>query len=204
MYPTQVIKQFLNKDQLAEINQWSEAYDASGDIVPAPIGHYLGVSPEVDSMIKSLIPTLPNELLFVRILEATSPGGPHADNGLPLPLPDDYPIPNFARTFIIPLTNQETNTIVFNQAMPLGISIYDHMASLPALDVRDSVGQETYQRYLTHSGKDWMARLSIDVVFPWQAGDLLVFDRSRIHCSDNWAVNELGVKRGFVIWSEIR
>jgi hypothetical protein len=204
MYQTQVITGFLNSNQLAEIQRGVAAWDSTHDVVPAPIGRYLGVSPEVDQQLNSLIDCLPNEQLFIRILDATSPGGPHADNGLPQPLPPDYPIPNFGRTFIIPLTTQSTHTVVFNQAMPLGVGICDHMERLEPLDPRQCVGQETGQQYLSHTGREWLDRLSIDVIFPWHAGDLLVFDRSRIHCSDNWAVNGLESKQGFVIWSEIQ
>jgi hypothetical protein len=204
MYQTQVIKGLLQGSVLAQIQQGVLHYDSSHDVVTAPIGRYIGVSSEVDQVLKSLIPTLPNEVLFTRILEATTPGGPHADNGLPTPLPPNYVMPRFGRTFIIPLTTQPTHTVVFDQAMPLGVSIYDHMESLAPLDPGRAVGAETGQRLLTHTGRAWLDRLSIDCIFPWQAGDMLVFDRSRIHCSDNWAITGLEDKRGFVIWSEIQ
>lgn len=204
MYPTQVIKGLLHGPQLAQVQAWVAQYDSSHDVVPAPIGRYIGVSPEVDQLLNTLIDCVPGEQLFIRILEATSPGGPHADNGLPTPLPPDYPIPNFGRTFIIPLTTQETHTVVFNQAMPLGVGICQHMDALPQLAPEVAVGQMTGQQYLTHTGRDWLDRLSIDCVFPWQEGDMLVFDRSRIHCSDNWQTTSITVKRGFVIWSEIQ
>ena len=203
MYETQVIRNFLTAEQLSQLQQWVAEWDSSQDIVPAPIGRYIGVSPQVDSMLNSLIDCVPGERLFVRILEATSPGGPHADNGLPTPLPPDYPIPNWGRTFIIPLTTQETHTVIFNQSLPPGVSVGEHIDRLPLLDPRQSVGQVTAQQYLTHTGRPWLDRLSIDCIFPWHAGDMLVFDRSRIHCSDNWTSSGIDVKRGFVIWSEI-
>lgn len=202
MHKTKVIPGFLSQSQLSQINQWVDSYDSSHDIVTAPIGRYIGVDPRVTDLLVSLIPRLPNEVLFIRILEATSPGGPHADNSIPSPRPD--PMPNFARTFIIPLYTQETSTIVFDQTMSPGQDLFEHMQSLPLLDTRQSVGQVTGRQYLSHTGREWLDRLSINCLFPWHAGDLLIFDRSRIHCSDNWQTNGISVKRGFVIWSEIQ
>jgi hypothetical protein len=203
MYPTQVIQGFLTPQQLSQIRQWTLEWDPGEDIVPAPIGRYTSVDPRVSHMIDSLVDHVPNEILFVRMMEAHSPGGPHADNGRVLPAAHTVPPQQFARTFIIPINTEPTHTVLFNQSMPLGISVFDHMATLKPLAPELAVGQETGQRYLTHVSPNWLSKLSIDVIFPWNAGDALIFDRNRLHCSDNWADNGLEAKQGFVIWSEI-
>ena len=45
-------------------------------------------------------------------------------------------------------------------------------------------------------------KISIETIFPWKKGSLLIFDRGKLHCSDNFLANGLPSKRGFVIWTE--
>lgn len=203
-YPTNIVKQFLSSEQLNKIKNLIDSYVIT-EIVEAPIGRYVGVSPELDVMLNELIPKLPNEVLFIKIIEATIPGGPHSDTSLPNPLPKDYVIPNFARTFIIPFETVDTNTILFNEILPTGSNHSDYINNMPLIrDTEKIISNEVYNKYLSHCSKSMCATLSIDTVFPWVAGDMLIFDRQKIHCSDNYSSCGLKIKRGFVIWSEVR
>ena len=202
MHDTKIIKNFLSSDQIKLLKELVDKNPLS-EIVEAPVGRYLGVSPEIIKFLNNSIDKLPNEILFIKILDATTPGGPHADTSLPIPLPVDYVIPNFARTFIIPIETTNTNTLVFNESIPIGEDTIGYISNtMPRLS-NNSISKETYEKYLTHCSKNWCEKLSIDVVFPWIAGDILIFDRNKLHCSDNYITNELSNKKGFVIWSEL-
>lgn len=203
-HPTNVINKFLSNEQLGKIKNLINSY-VSSDIVEAPIGRYVGVSPELDVMLNQLIPKLPNEVLFIKILEATIPGGPHSDTSLPNPLSNDFVIPNFARTFIIPHETVDTNTILFNEVLPTGVDNINYINNMPPIiDIEKIISKDTYTKYLSHCSEQWIDKFSIDTIFPWVAGDMLVFDRRKIHCSDNYVSHGLKNKKGFVIWSEIR
>lgn len=203
MHPTIVINKFLSSEQLTKIKSLIDLHEST-DITPAPIGRYIGISMELTSMLNKLIPKLPNEILYIKILEATIPGGPHSDTYVPNPLPKDFVLTNFARTFIIPFQTVDTNTILFNEMLPTGGDHNEFINNMPQIrDTEKIISNETYTKYLSHCEESTCAKFSIDTIFPWTAGDMLIFDRQKIHCSDNYATHGLKSKRGFVIWSEV-
>ena len=50
-----------------------------------------------------------------------------------------------------------------------------------------------HKKYLNHEEIDNLKGLEIDLVYKWRAGDLLVFDRTNLHCaSSNLKNKKLG------------
>ena len=43
--------------------------------------------------------------------------------------------------------------------------------------------KEIYEKYLTHENINNLKGLEVELIFNWKLGDLLVFDRSNLHCS---------------------
>ncbi len=43
--------------------------------------------------------------------------------------------------------------------------------------------ENTYKKYLTHEDINNLKGLEVELIFKWKIGDLLVFDRSNLHCS---------------------
>ena len=43
--------------------------------------------------------------------------------------------------------------------------------------------REIYNAYLTHENINNLRGLEVELIFKWQLGDLLVFDRTNLHCS---------------------
>lgn len=200
MYETKLIKNFLSQSQIETLRELVKKNNST-EVVESPIGKYLGVSNEIHYFLNNVIETLPGEVLYAKILDANIPGGPHADTSLPNPIPPNYKLPNFGRTFIIPIDSVNTHTILFNESVPAGEDTIHYIDNvLPQLT--ESISDDIYTRYLTHCPKFWRNKLSIDKIFPWESGDMLIFDRNKLHCSDNYLVNNLNNKKGFVIWSE--
>ena len=54
--------------------------------------------------------------------------------------------------------------------------------------------KKIYKKYLTHENIDNLKGLEVELIFEWKLGDLLVFDRSNLHCS---SVNINKKKIGF-------
>ena len=42
-----------------------------------------------------------------------------------------------------------------------------------------------YDKYLTHEKMDNLSGLEIDIVYEWELGSMLIFDRTRLHCSSS-------------------
>ena len=40
-----------------------------------------------------------------------------------------------------------------------------------------------YEKYLEHENINNLAGLEIDLVYEWEEGSMLIFDRTRLHCS---------------------
>ena len=58
-----------------------------------------------------------------------------------------------------------------------------------------------YEKYLTHQPYEDLRDLEIDTIYKWKLGDLLVWDRSLIHCSDNYIRNGLEYKTAIPLFS---
>tara|TARA_B100001248_G_scaffold255581_1_gene235500 strand:+ start:6250 stop:6948 length:699 start_codon:yes stop_codon:yes gene_type:complete len=43
--------------------------------------------------------------------------------------------------------------------------------------------KKTYQQYLSHEDINNLKGLEVELIFKWKLGDLLIFDRSNLHCS---------------------
>ena len=45
--------------------------------------------------------------------------------------------------------------------------------------------QSDYEKYLTHEKMENLSGLEIDTVYEWELGSMLIFDRTRLHCSSS-------------------
>ena len=48
-----------------------------------------------------------------------------------------------------------------------------------------------YEKYMTHQPYEDCQSLEIDKIIDWEVGSLMTWDRSRIHCSDNFLINNV-------------
>ena len=49
--------------------------------------------------------------------------------------------------------------------------------------------KKIYEKYLSHQPYEDLTDLVIDTIYEWEIGDMLVWDRSLIHSSDNFLIN---------------
>ena len=58
---------------------------------------------------------------------------------------------------------------------------------------KNDFDSEIHKNYLTHEDINNLKGLEVDLIFKWEIGDLLVFDRSHLHCSSkNINIKKLG------------
>ena len=106
----------------------------------------------------------------------------------------------FGYTFLVPLSDYDTNTVVFNEKAEYTKN-WHTWREKENITPQHTIDQETYNRYLTHESEAQISYFSIEAIFPWNKGDLLVMPRSSFHCSDNFLKNNLFEKRALIGWS---
>lgn len=204
IYKTEVLKEVFTSELLAEVKLLIEEHIKTlteDQVVHAYHGNYYSVGEKASKLIVDKLPLFPGEVCAVNLLRHTKVTGPHTDTNIPDD--DTRSDPNrFARTMIIPLSTQDTHTITFNQHMALGTRGNDMIKFVEDLPVINQISSDELETYF-HSSKDqyWIEKLSVETAFPWIAGDMLVFDRRRIHTGDDH-LDKLE-KEGIVIWTDI-
>lgn len=169
-----------------------EKYD---DPVKVPNGIYHPVSENIDLLINQKISKLPNEILFTKLFVSTTPAGVHADINPGNNLSENKPI--LVRTIIIPLDTYDCGTVVFNQQLNYG-ETNDAINHFPVINENEEIPD-----FLSHINYDHTSKLSIETLFSWNKGDMLFFDRRKLHCSTSFSHNMID-KRGLVIWTVIQ
>ena len=137
------------------------------------------------------------QLPTTHILNAYVPYGIHTDvmsGGFDPAGPDVA-----AWTFIIPLDNYDSSTIVFKQKHET-IKTLDKWVEAVKPEPHE-INDEFHQRYLTHTDRLDQRWLTPEAVFPWRKGDLFAADRRKFHVSDNFPKHGLNCKRAIIIWS---
>lgn len=135
------------------------------------------------------------------ILNAYRPYDIHSDS-----LDDDVPatfIPDntkYAWTFLIPLGNYNTNTIVLNEES-YDTKNFRRWIKRTNAPIKDVIDDETYEKYFTHQNREDIRYVSIDTIFPWKKGTLLAMNRHRLHLSDNFYKKGVFEKRALISWS---
>lgn len=115
-------------------------------------------------------------------------------------LPENY---DYAWTFLIPLSNYNTNTIVFNEVSNFSKNP-DTWIDKTAAKKIDTITEIERNLYFSHINKDHIPYFSIDKIFPWKKGNLLSMSRHAFHCSDNFPTKNILEKRALIGWSYAR
>jgi len=174
MFKTEIYENYFTDEQIDNLNKLITPCDP---LNAEPNGIYWGIGKNAEEYILNLLPKLPNETLFVKMLEATKPGYPHRDGS-----PHEERYSFYARTIIIPLQSCEGYTIVFNED-------------------DGKIHNDIVECFLNHFKT--MPSYSIQQIYKWNKGSMLIFDRKKMHSSNNWLKYDVSKKLGLVIWSEI-
>jgi len=109
-----------------------------------------------------------------------------------------------AYTFIIPLANIETHTIVFNEYSKIK-NPYEWKKTNNVKPYEDcQIPSEIRNKLLSHINDDIINYFSIKEIFAWKKGSLLASDRQYFHCSDNYIANNLTYKNAIILWTSIK
>jgi hypothetical protein len=139
------------------------------------------------------------ELDITHILNAYRPYGIHTDV-----MSGDYdPVGprQAAWTFIIPLADYDSHTLVFQQGHETIKTVPEWVAQTcpPQHPVPDLL----YDQYLTHVDRQDLRYLTVESIFPWRRGDMFAAARAKFHTSDDFPRRGIHCKRAIVIWSSV-
>ena len=113
---------------------------------------------------------------------------------------NDY---TYAWTFIIPLDNYDSNTIIFDQES-LDIKGPTRWIEDKNPPVLNAIDEETYIKYLSQAVNPLHYQyLSIEEIFLWKKGSLSATSRGKFHCSDYFLDNGITEKRAIVMWTTV-
>ena len=163
---------------------WMPQYKAIADILVPRLKQHFGQNLQLDA---------------THILNAYVPYGIHTDvmsAGFDPAGPRDA-----AWTFIIPLDNYDSNTVVFNQGHETIKTVQEWVDTVNP--EQHPIDDEFHQRYLTHVDRLDLRWLTPESVFPWRKGDLFAASRRKFHVSDNFPAHGVECKRGIIIWSTV-
>ena len=108
-----------------------------------------------------------------------------------------------AWTFIIPLEDYNSNTIIFDQSSEKYKGAYQWINGTNP-PILNSITEETYNKYFKNSvPHDELVYFSIEEIFPWKKGSLSAAPRQKFHCSDNFLNNGITEKRAIVMWTTV-
>lgn len=62
--------------------------------------------------------------------------------------------------------------------------------------------QDLYDKHLTHNHKEWLEGLSVEKMYSWIPGDVIVFSAGQVHCSGNWKGGPIANKLGIMIQAQ--
>lgn len=193
-YPTEIYKQIIDHDSIEQIRQAINEHLLNPEKkVEFDYGTYYSVGEEAHSLVNQLLPKFPNEELSIFLLESTYPPHAHRDR-------------HFldGRTYIVPIEEcdpDSISTIVFNETQTLTETNDEFFKNAPITN--NPVTAEFYHSHLRHIPENYIDKLSVETVFPYVLGDIMVFDSAKVHCSNYYRTYDVVKKRGLVIWSNI-
>lgn len=106
-----------------------------------------------------------------------------------------------AWTFIIPLADSNSNTVVFKQQHDTIKTLETWIAATEPTP--HEIDDDLHLRYLSHVDRLDLRYLEVETIFPWRRGNLFATDRRKFHTSDNFARYRMKSKQAIVIWSTV-
>jgi hypothetical protein len=108
-----------------------------------------------------------------------------------------------AWTFIIPLDDYDSRTIVFHQGFA-DIKIPQQAIDQGLLKPHgDPIDDDLHHNFLSHCDPNHLRYLTVEDMFLWRRGSLFATDRRKFHVSDNFPRQGLSNKRAIVMWSSV-
>lgn len=104
---------------------------------------------------------------------------------------------------IIPLESVNARTIILNQTSN-GLHFVDYKNENKELPESEQISQEDFDTHLSHCWPQEKKYISVNKIFDWVEGDVLLCDIRRFHLSDNYRKNNLLEKNCITLMTKIK
>ena len=132
----------------------------------------------------------------IHIFDSVDPYNIHSDVDSAGEFDPDH---RHAWTFIIPLFDVDSHTIVFKEGSETKQPQNYIEETKPY--ATHTIDRGTYKKYFSHAPYDWFRWLTIEDIFKWTRGSLFAANRFKFHTSDNFLANNVKSKRAIVAWT---
>jgi hypothetical protein len=137
------------------------------------------------------------KLIFAMYLDEHRPWGIHTDNYHVLPEAGERSL-----SMLIPLSVNndaalvdQTHTIVFNEGSDVISSLE---GNLPFGHVKQHNATVYHEQYLSHNPREHLEYLTVQNIYQWHRGDVIYWENSLFHDSDNFIANNFQSKQAIV------
>ncbi len=178
-----------NKKQNVIKKRWLKNFNEELEIL-----FYTKVRSEIGDFKMDNLKDEKNEDILGLFQESYNPIGLHVDAGFNL---DEV----IYKQTLIPLTSKGS-TVIFknkfygnstnftideNELKVKDLKYGQNIRSSEHLNMyeKKSFNQEQHKKYLQHEKIENLSGLEIDLVYEWELGSMLIFDRTRLHCSSS-------------------
>lgn len=149
------------------------------------------IFPYIKKTVVNKIERLVNEKIFLTV-------GMFLKEEIPWPIHTDYlkgdQKPKGA--FLIPLCNENTYTIIFNQEC---LTTFDQY--LQANKKIEKNAKNLYNTLCSHETENRLEHVSLYAAYKWHPGSVIYWDRKLLHCSDNFLINGVKEKTALVLFT---
>lgn len=212
MIPYTVLPRRFNLEQLAQMVQaiescstWVDYHDQEGPWkdrgTVANIHHWdwQNEAPQVRELLTPELAPLLGDFAVDRshILDARLPWDIHNDTVIRCEVKDTVP----QAVVMIPLQDCDAKTVVFDQHAD-----YDNFGRYRENNkpIPNHVPVDLWNHLLSHCWPKDRFWLSIQAIYEWRSGDIVIFDRRQWHASDNFLDRGLEGKRAIILFTGTR
>jgi hypothetical protein len=101
---------------------------------------------------------------------------------------------NPGKAILIPYQTQDAHTLIFNE------ECFTTIEDLPEVDMH--VDKDMHEQFLSHCKIEQINKVTHNYTYKWQRGTAVIWDRKKLHASDNFLVNGIKEKIALVIFTE--
>ena len=140
------------------------------------------------------------EIFDPHILNSYYPYGMHTD-GLNSGADNITRYP--AWTFVIPLDDYNSSTILFNEYDTTTKMADQYIKNNPTAKIQNQLSDEFIEQYLSHEVPEQMKYFTLETIYKWKKCSCFAASRYKFHGSDFYLKNGVTMKRGIIMWGTL-
>jgi hypothetical protein len=208
---TKIIDDFLTEEEVAALNAEFVntekqrpilAYNHKGDLYTKTFGlskfdpWYTNIiRPKLDLHFGKDL-----EIFDPHILNSHYPYGMHTDG---LNSGSDNVVRYASWTFVIPLDDYDSYTILFNEYDTITKFVDQYVKNNPTAKIQNQLSNEFLEKHLSHEDPELMKYFSLEKMYKWKKCSCFAASRYKFHGSDFYLKNGVTMKRGIIMWGTL-